>query len=90
MLTSVVNIQVSRFTSQKYLTIHITLVFSGCISVCLVAQNQNKMAKNSFIYGTFFLMIIHKKTTPLTTKTKKQTWKFHMKTATTFIDNLWT
>ena len=45
MLTSVVNIQVSRFTSQKYLTIHITLVFSGCISVCLVAQNQKKWPK---------------------------------------------
>ena len=51
MLTSVVKIQVSRLTSQTYLTIHITMVFAGCtIIVCLVDQYQKKMAKNCFIY----------------------------------------
>ena len=49
MVTSVVKIQVSRLTSQTYLTIHITLVFAGCTIVCLVDQYQKKMAKNCFI-----------------------------------------
>ena len=53
-LTSVVNIQVSRVTPQKYLTIHIPLLFAGCLSVCLVAQNQKKMAKICFINGIVY------------------------------------
>ena len=53
-LTSVVNIQVSRVTPQKYLTIYITLLFAGCLSVCLVAQNQKKMAKICFINGIVY------------------------------------
>ena len=35
-------------------------------------------------------MIIHKKQLHSRQKQKKQTWKFHMKTTITFIDNLWT
>ena len=53
-LSSVVEIQVSRVMSQTYLTIHITMVFAGCTIVCLVAQYQVKFAKNCTIYGIFY------------------------------------
>ena len=54
MLSSVVEIQVSRVMSQTYLTIHITMVFAGCTIVCLVAQYQGKKWPKIVLFMEFF------------------------------------
>ena len=52
MSTSVVKIQVSRVTSQTYLTTHVTPIFAGCTSI-IGSSISEKWAKIVFFVELF-------------------------------------